>query len=282
MKNLKVMMMTLMMCLTCMFIVSCNSSGNEKETKVVLNEGTAIVENGKGLTDTIPYKCIGCEENLSFDMFEKVKIESSKIAKNNLNNPLSFKPISMDIVVIKEDSLYSFDTNRKIDSVLTIINTYKYIGQNAYGTEMSGEQLISFTLVNGSIKDISEDIKLKDLKFEDKYINRELSVSYNNSFIEIIPTKDKSIIVKSSISCVDEGTWLLIRLINGEEIKLVSWNDFNCDGTSYFRWFSKQQIDKLKSNKIESISIVDDKSVSVIVPKNKSDYFQQLFNLYNN
>ena len=145
---------------------------------------------------------------------------------------------------------------------------------------MSSEQLISFYLVNGLISDISESIKLEDLKFEEKSINRTLSLSYNTSFIEIIQTKDKSLIVKSSVSCVDEGTWLLIKLLNGDEIKLVSWNDFNCDGTSYFRWFTKQQIEKLKTNKIESISVVDDKSVAVIVPKNKSDYFIQLLNLY--
>ena len=273
-------MKTLILSLLTMLIISCGSNGSKTEEKNVLNEGTTIVENGKGLNDTIPFKCIGCKENLSLEMFEKVKNESTKIAKNNLNNPLSFIPQSMDIVIIKEDSLYSFETNKKIDSVITVLTTYKYIGQNAYGTEMSSEQLISFYLVNGLISDISESIKLEDLKFEEKSINRTLSLSYNTSFIEIIPTKDKSLIVKSSVSCVDEGTWLLIKLLNGDEIKLVSWNDFNCDGTSYFRWFTKQQIEKLKTNKIESISVVDDKSVAVIVPKNKSDYFIQLLNLY--
>ncbi len=281
MKNLKVMMMTLMMCLMTMFIVSCGQeSSKDKEVKVI-NDGKTFVENGKGNMDTIPYKCIGCSENLTYNMFEDVIKESSKIAKNNLNNPLSFRPISMDIVIVKEDSLYNFDNGKKIDSVITVITTYKYIGQNAYGTELSGEQLLSFTLVNGIVKDISEDIKLEDLKFDEKYINRTLSLSYNNKFIELIPLKDKSLIVKSSVSCVDEGSWLLIELSNGEEIKLISWNDFNCDGTSYFRWFSKTQIEKLKSNKIKSVSLVDDKSVSVLVPKNKSDYFQQLLNLYN-
>lgn len=275
------MMIALMICFLTMFMISCGSSGGKTEEKIVLNEGTTVVENGKGLNDTIPFKCIGCKENLSFEMFEKVKNESSKIAKTKLNNPLSFRPLSMDIFIIKEDSLYCFETNKKIDSVLTVITKYKFIGQNAFGTEMSGEQLISFYLVNGIIQDISESIKLEDLKFEDKFINRNLALADNNSFIEIIPTKDKSLIVKSSISCVDEGTWLLINFLNGDEIKLVSWNDFNCDGTSYFDWFSKQQIEKLKSNKIESIAVVDDESVAVLVPKNKSDYFIQLLNLYN-
>ena len=276
MKKLKVMMMTLMMCLMTMFIVSCG-----QESPKVVNDGKTFVENGKGNMDTIPYKCIGCSENLTYNMFEDVIKESSKIAKNNLKNPLSFKPISMDIVIVKEDSLYNFDNGEKIDSVITVITTYKYIGQNAYGTELSGEQLLSFTLVNGIVKDISEDIKLEDLKFNEKYINRYLSLNYNNEFIELIPLKDKSLIVKSSVSCVDEGSLLIINLSNGEEIKLKSWNDFNCDGTSYFRWFSKTQIEKLKNNKIESVYLIDDKYVALSVPKNKSDYFQQLLNLYN-
>lgn len=280
MRNLKVMMMTLMMCSLTIFIVSCGSSVTSKEDLKVKNEGTCIVENGKGVNDTIPFKCIGCAENLNIDMFNDVIKESTKIAKNNLYNPLSFKPVSMDIVIVKEDSIYSFETNKKIDSVLTIITTYKYIGQNAYGTELSGEQLISFTLVNGKVSDISEDIKLEDLRFDGEYINRSLSISYNDKFIEFIPLKDKNIIVKSSVSCVDKGSWLLIELLNGDKIKLISWNDFNCNGTSYFRWFSKAQIEKINKSKIKSISLVDDESVSFIVPKNKSDYLQQLLKLY--
>lgn len=274
--KVKVMIMTLMT----MFIISCGSKSSKDIEFKVVNDGKTIVENGKGVMDTIPFNCIGCVENLDYNMFDDVIKESSKIAKNNLNNPLSFKPISMNIVIVKEDSLYNFDNGKKLDSVITVITTYEYIGQNAYGTELSGEKILSFTLVSGIIKDISNDIKLKDLKFEDKDINRVLSITHNNEFITIIPTEKKSIIVKSSVSCVDKGTWLLIKLVNDEEIKLVSWNNFNCDGTSYFDWFSTQQINKLKSNKIKFISVVDKKSTVVFVPKNKSDYFQQLIKLY--
>lgn len=281
MKNLKVMAMTLMMCLMTMFINSCGSSETKKEKLKVTNDGTTVVENGRGINDTIPFKCIGCVENLNYDMFNSVIKESSKIAKNNLNNPLSFKPISMDIVIAKEDSLYSFETNKKIDSVLTVITTYKYIGQNAYGTELSGEQLISFTLVDGKIKDISEDIKLEDLKFDDKYINRTLSVYNGNDYISVTPTKKKSIIVESSLSCVDEGTIFEVTLLNDEEIEIKSWNDFNCDGLSYFDFYNKSKQDKLKNIGIKYLYIYSrGKSVMVQVPKNKSNYFQQLMNLY--
>jgi len=35
-------------------MISCGPSGSKTEEKMVLNEGTTIVENGKGLNDTIP------------------------------------------------------------------------------------------------------------------------------------------------------------------------------------------------------------------------------------
>jgi hypothetical protein len=280
MKNLKVMM-TLMMCLLIVFITSCSLSEYEKDELKVTNDGITSVENGRGIIDTIPFKCIGCVENLNYDMFNDVIKESSKIAKNNLNNPLSFKPISMDIIIVRGDSLYSYETNKKIDSVLTVITTYEYIGQNAYGTELGGEQLISFTLVDGIIKDISEDIKLEDLKFNDKYINRTLSVYNGSDFIKVTPTNKKSIIVESSLNCVDEGAIFMVTLLNDKEIEIKSWNDFNCDGLSYFDFYNKTKQDMLKGIGIKYLYIYSrGKSVMVKVPKNKSDYFQQLINLY--
>jgi hypothetical protein len=268
----------LFMLLTAAFSTLITSCGS-KEEKVVLNKGTAIIENGKGMLDTIPYECTGCTENLSYDMFEVLKRESSTLAKNNLNNPLSFKPVSMDIVIIKEDSLFRFSDGQKIDSALTIINTYTYIGKNAFGVELSGQQSLSFTFVGDIIVDISEDVRLDSLKFEGAYINRSLSLRDSEGFIEVIPTKDRSIIVNSSITCPDEGTWFLITLENDEEIKLVSWNGFNCSGKSYFQWFSDQQISKLKSNRIKNLTVVDKSGVSIDIPKNKSDYFQQLISI---
>lgn len=281
MKDLKEIAQLFLSIIVSIFIFSCGSNENKKNAEIVFNEGEALVQNGKGKIDTIPYTCIGCEEYLTFNMFETVKKESSEIAKNNLNNPLSFKPVSMDITIFNEDSLVSFDTNQKIENVKSVFTKYKYIGQNAYGTEMSGEQTVSFYMVNEEVKDISSEIKLPELKFEDDTVNRLLSLSNENSFIKIIPTIDKSLIVMSSLSCVDEGTWLLIKLANGEEIKLVSWNKFNCDGTSYFKWFTKQQVELLKAEKIKSISVVDKKSVVVFVPKNETDYFMLLLSLYN-
>jgi hypothetical protein len=273
MKTLKIMALVM-----CSLLISCEN--NPPTKKALDNQGTTIVKNGRDVNDTVTYKCVGCSENLSTELFDQLVQENTIKAKNNLVNPLSFEPLSMDIVVMKLDSLYDFETNKKIDSVVNVLTTYKYIGKNAYGTEQSVEQVIEVTFVNGVMKDLSNEIKLPNLKFDGKYINRTLSLYSKSSYIEIIPTKDKNIIVKSSTSCVDEGTWFLIELDNGEELKLVSWNDFNCEGNSYFYWFSKSQIEKLKSRRITTISVVDKNSISIVVPKNKSDYFQQLLSLY--
>jgi hypothetical protein len=271
------MKLKIMTLLTIIFINSCGLN-----SKKVMNSGESIVENGRGLPDTITYNCIGCQENLTYEMFELVKVEGSNITKNNLKIPLSFIPISMDIIIIKEDSLFDVSTNKKIDSVLNVTIVYKYIGQNSFGTEMNGDQLVSFTLVKGVVKDISGDIKLKDLKFIGGDINRSLfcSDSYNNSYIKLIPTKDKQFIVTSDIKCVDEDAWLVIKLVNGEEITLISWNRFNCEGILIFNWFSPEQIDKLKKYEIEVISILDRKSTMVLVSKNNRDYFKQLIKLF--
>ena len=96
--------------------------------------------------------------------------------------------------------------------------------------------------------------KQESISFDDKYISRVLDVYGDNSeFIEFTPTIEKSIIVKSSLGCVDEGSSFLIIFENDEEINLTSWNDFNCDGVSYYHWFSDEQIELLKSSKIKDL-----------------------------
>jgi hypothetical protein len=276
--KMKTMMMTLMMSLV-LLTVSCVPKTSELK---VTNEGVTVVKNGRGDNDTIPFTCIGCVENLNYDRFKIIVEECSRITMNNLRNPLSFKPVSVDMIVLNEDSLFDFETNQKIDSVITIIATYKYIGQNAYGTELSGEQLFSFTLVNGQIDDISENIKLDSLFFEDNIINRSLSVYRADDYISITPTKEKNIIVKTSLNCVDEGAIFEITLFSGEEIELRSFNSFNCDGYAFFKFFKKSDHEKIKNSGIKYLYVYSrSKSVMVSVPKNESDYFQQLINLYN-
>jgi hypothetical protein len=108
-----------------------------------------------------------------------------------------------------------------------------------------------YVMLDG-VNDQKNEIKLENLSFNEKYINRTLAgYGKNSEFIEFTPTKDKSIIVESSLNCVDERSSFQVTLENDEKIELKSWNDFNCDGTSYFKWFNKSQIDKLKTSRIK-------------------------------
>jgi hypothetical protein len=261
------------------FLYSCNNANSVKVT----NSGKITVENGKGEKDTINFQCIGCEENIkTIVLFDKLINEANLLTKNSLNYPLSFVPKSVDLTVIKEDSLYYFESNKKIENVIHVIAKYAYTAKNSYGNELEGEALNSFYIKDENVKDLENEIKLEKLSFVDKYINRTLAgYGKNSEFIEFTPTKDKLILVQSSLGCVDEGSAFQITLENGEVIELISWNDFNCDGTSYFRWFNKSQIDKLKTSRIKYLYIYSrGKSVMVTIPKNKCDYFQQLIVLY--
>ncbi|MBM3456158.1 MAG: hypothetical protein FJX80_13625 [Bacteroidetes bacterium] len=271
----KLTSITIILLSSAMFFYSCNNAK-------VTNSGKITVENGKGEKETINFQCIGCEENIkTIEMFDKVVTQANILTKNSLNYPLSFVPKSVDLIVVKEDSLYYFENNKKIENVIRIISKYSYIGKNSYGNELEGEALNSFYIKDENVTDLENEIKLEILSFDDKYINRTLDGYMNSEFIEFTPTKDKSIIVKSSLSCVDEGSTFKIILENDEEIELKSWNDFNCDGTSYFRWFNKSQINKLKTSRIKYLFIYSrGNSVIVNIPKNKCDYFQQLIDLY--
>ena len=119
------------------------------------------------------------------------------------------------------------------------------------------------------------------MKFNDGYINRSLSVYKGNDYIKITPTKDKSIIVKSSIKCVDEGATFIVTLLNDEKIQINSWNNFNCNGVSYFYFYNKTKQDLLKNIGIKYLYFYSEgKSLMMAAPKNQSDYFQQLVGLY--
>lgn len=97
-------------------------------------------------------------------------------------------------------------------------------------------------------------------------------------------TNRKSFIVETSIRCVDEGAKFTITLDDKDKTEIElggSYNDFNCDGTCYFEWFNKSQIEKLKSSDIKYLYIYSrSESAMVSIPKNQSDYFKQLFKLH--
>jgi hypothetical protein len=263
-------------------LLSCKNGSTEVDVKTVLASGKIEVLNGKGEKDTINFDCVGCDSNIKdIAVLKKIIAESSLRAKNSLNYPLSFLPKSVKLTVIKEDSLYYFGNNKKIENVLLVLANYNYIAKNSYGNELEGESQNSFYLQNNKIASIEDKIKLPKLEFN-PYVNRSLlCYGENNEYIDFTPTSDKSIIIQTNIGCVEEGSILQITLENNNEIVLESWNDFNCDGNSYYNWFSLAQIEKLKGQKIKYLYFYSKgESILVTVPKNESDYIQQLIKLY--
>lgn len=270
---------TSLMLLLLILISSCSTKNN---TEKVENQGKVIIKNGKDENDTITFSCVGCNKNIKeYSVFKKIVAEAGNKTKSALHFPLSFDPKNLDLTIIKKDSMFYFDNNKKIENLLFVISDYKYIAKNSYGNELEGSQSNSFYVMNNNIVELEDKIKLEDLRFSD-VINRTLSgVRNNDQFIEFIPLNDKSIIVKSSLNCVDEGTNFMFILENEKEINLYSWNDFNCEGNSYFEWFSKEQIESLKLSRIKYMYINSvGESVMVNVSKNQSDYMQQLLKLY--
>lgn len=278
----KKIQLIMVMLFTLVTIVSCSDSNSKKSQEKVLNSGEINVKNGKDKNDTIAFTCVGCSENLNINQFNDIVKESINLTKNTLKYPLSFIPKYLEITIIKEDSIYMYDNGKKLDSVFTVISSLKYIAKNGYGNELEGNGLVSFNLVDGKIKDISDEIKLIDLKFDDKYINRSLTGTLKDNFIKLTPTKRKSLIVESSLTCVDEGAKFTITLDDNTEIELSeSYNDFNCDGVAYFDWFKDSDLDILKNKNIKYLYIYSrGESVMVPISKNQNDYFKQLLNLY--
>lgn len=278
MKKLLLPVFLPMMLITQLF-TSCGGKDADPESQKVQNIGKVSVENGEGKKDTIDYLCTGCEKLLpSIKEFDKLVEEATERTKETLKYPLSFKPKELVLTLIKLDTLISFEKNEPMKDVIKVIVDYKYIAKNTYGNELEGDYIDWFYLQDLKITDLDEDIKLEPLRIVDGSVNRSLELLNHNreETLKIIPGNNGSIIAITSLGCVDEGSWLLLKLENGEELKLVSWNDFNCDGNSYFRGFTAAQKEKLKAHRLESISFIDDKSMVCILPKNQSDYFQQL------
>jgi hypothetical protein len=241
------------------------------------------VENGKSEKDTIPMTCTGCKEHLQTKkLFDRVVNHAVELTKNQLKFPLSYLPENIELTVIKEDKLIDVESNKPIKDVLQVISEVKYVAKNGYGNELNGESVNSFYVQNEKFVDLKNRIKLPKLAFEKGYINRDLNCfSDDTDYITFTPLDDKSIIVKSNLSCVEDGSIFQITLEGGDKIEIKSWNDFNCDGTSYFNWFSPKDVEKLKLAKIVSLFFYSDGEATMVdVPQNQRDYFIELFELY--
>jgi len=254
-----------------------------KEFTQVKNDGRVIVLDGQSKNDTLVFKGVGCIEYITDTaLFNLIIKESSERTMKVLNFPLSYNPQELGLVVTKEDSLFNFANNKKFENTFKVISKMKYIAKNAFGTEIAGEYYSSYYIVNNKITDISQKIKLEDLKFNGEgIINRTLNLYSldGKDHIEIIPTDHKTFIVSSSITCIDKEAWLVFHLEKDEEVRLISWNDFNCEGTSYFRALDQDQVQKFKTFRLDYITLTDDNSIVCVVPENESDYFMQLIKL---
>lgn len=264
---------------TVLFFNSCAP----KKQNIVLNNGKVIVENGRGKKDTINYKCPACEEYIKDTaVFNTIIKTFTRNAKSSLKYPLSFIPTNLEISILNRDSVFYFDDNKKIDNLKLVFAKYDYIAKNTYGNELEGSTDLTFYLKDNSIVDIDDEIRLDKLKFNGEIINRNLYLysSLDDASIEIIPTVGKYLILKSSSKCVDKGSTLLVTFENDEELMITSWNEFNCDGNSYFKPLNAKQSAMFKKEKIKKMYFSSKEAIYCKVPKNKSDYFIQLMNLY--
>ena len=90
-----------------------------------------------------------------------------------------------------------------------------------------------------------------------------------------------NLIVKSSYSCIDENTELTFHfsgLSEKDNLKIKSWNKFNCDGDSYYQ-LTKEQLNYLKGKKVQFIHMYYKESLICYIDNNQSDYFDQLASL---
>lgn len=264
-------------------IVSCTSI---QETKIA-NSGIVEVTNGQDKKDSLKYTCDSCDKYIKLQStLKKVIDEATKEAKASLNNPLSFVPRTIKITITPKDSLFYFKTNQKVDSCKLITANYECIGKNAYGTEGLVKSTSYIFLIGDSIhENFLDALKKTPLYIEDgKIVSRTLylyDVDGEGKFT-ILPTisMPNSLIVTSSISCIDKGALLTITFDDNTKISLSNWKRFNCEGTAYFN-LGKSDKDALKSKKLHSISFYVDnqKSQYATLPDNESDYLMQYVNL---
>lgn len=273
--------------LIALIFYSCNSivSNNVKNTAVV------DVINGAGQKDTVRYSCDSCDKYInSNEILNKIIDQATVEAKASLNNSLSFIPRSIKITVEPKDSFYYYSTNKHIDSCLMISVDYECIGKNAYGTEgLVNTSSLIFLIGNKIQENFINIIKRTPLSTSDngRIVDRGLTlydVDGEGKF-SILPTLNHpySLILNSSISCIDKGAILSIIFNDKSEIRLSNWNDFNCKGIAYFN-LSSSDIEKLKSEKVHDVSfyVESGKSQFSQVSDNESDYFIQYTALLKN
>lgn len=260
-----------------LIIAACNSISEPKFS----NNGVVTVLNGRNEVDSLSYKCDSCYEILKDKkVFDTLISIATSDAKAVLRNKLSFLPISVDLKVIPQDSLY-YTSGEKIDSLVTVIANYKCIGKNGYGVEDEVESTSLIYLVNNKVVNLEGKIKMDTLSLQgDGVVSRNLTVYTDDGKITIQPVKirgDVHLIAVTDESCVEDAR-LKITFTDNEEMSMTSWNKFNCDNNSYFK-ITPAQLKSLESKPISFISFAEDDFLFCSVPENEKDYFIQFVKL---
>lgn len=266
-------------------ILLCSCGINNTPTKVT-NEAKIIVLNGYDKPDSVQYTCDSCEKYIkTTDLLNKVIDQASQEAKQSLKNPLSFIPRSIKIAISPRRNYYYYATNKHVDSCLMADIEYKCIGKNSYGTENEVTSSSLIFLIDDSIhRKFLDEIRLQPLELanEGRTVDRHLSLQGldGEGSFTVLPLigRQFSIIVQTTISCVEKGATLNIEFEDKSEIELKNWNDFNCKGTAYFN-LTQRMVNELKSKKITHVSFYSDKLQFAPVQANESDYFKQCVNL---
>ena len=89
--------------ITIIVIAGCSNTV-AKSLPMLSNSGVVVVLNGRGEVDSLKYKCDSCKEVLkSQKIFDTIISIASLEAKSILKNRLSFRPISVDLQIIRRD-----------------------------------------------------------------------------------------------------------------------------------------------------------------------------------
>jgi hypothetical protein len=292
------------------FFALLSLTGCEKPLK---NSGEITVPNGKGEETKISYTCDSCLEYIKeVDVFNGMIDGMNQKTRNVLKYPLSFVPVSIDINIKTVTGRYYYLSNKPVRNTYNAFFKYKYIAKNTYGTEIEGEQDGVISISNSKIEDdFYKSLRLDGLYIikSDKYdgLNRNLYLTgKDDGYIKITPLIENQkvhLAVESSFACVNEGTPLKFAFDaskmeievtpEGDSIAVIthpddpdaleikSWNDYNCDGKSYYT-LTKKQLEYLKGKKVFYISMYYKKSIKCYLDMNEEDYFDQLASLVVN
>jgi hypothetical protein len=263
-------------------IVSCTKKNSNK----VKNTDVVDVVNAYGKNDTLRYVCDSCEKYITNpDILQKIINQATEETKSIVTNPLSFLPRNVHIKVVKQDSMYYFDNGKHIDSCLLVTTDYTFVSKNYYGTDVQNTNQSNIFFIGSNIKkDFLEIVRKDSLRtiLNGSAVDRNLKLSDidGDGTFSILPALKHPInlLIESSISCIDKNAILTIFFEDSSEIKMNSWNDFNCSGNAYFH-LTSSHIEKLKTKKIKNISFYSDKMQFASIKKNDSDYFIQVMAL---